>query len=1112
MSRPELVSRLDRLEAELRALEAEVTEVRRLVVAAGEPVAAAEAMRLAWAAIERGRQTEAVEHASEALKAALLTSDKRVLSEVGSFAGVVAPLVEAPLRARVDELAARAAGLGQLPSERRPRPWPQPTPPAARAPAPVAAEEVASAGRAGPSLAERLTAFAASELSGGRGFALAGGVVTLLGIVFLFVLAANRGWVGPVARVSCGAAASLAVLLAGVVLRRRYGRLQASLAAVGTGIAGGYATLAAATLIYAFLPSWGALLIAAAIAATGAGLAWQWGSQILAGLSLVGGAAAPGLVALDDGIGAAGTAFAVVVLAAALATGVVRRWLWLAAAVGVVALGQVAWLTVAANGGDAGAIAVTAAAALVLLGGSAGWQATAPSAGLDPIAGSLALMSGGVALSTLVALLPNDRHAGVALAIGAFVYAALAYVSARRWRDLGWVIGAVALVLGGVSTSLLLSERSLTVALALEAAALAVLAWRLRAPRFELASVAYFALGIVHLLAIDVWIDKPAHDLAPLAAPGMYALAAAALTAGTLAIDSRGDSSSVGILSELEPFWDRIVAARGSLRLGFYGAGVFLGGFATSALLSGRWLTIAWLAAAVVLGVGAWSLGERRLQAAGLVLFTLAGLHALLVEAQPHTLWLARGLDPLGPVPSLAVFASVSALLAAFAIYRDRGISFLGPLAGAELQLAWIGRRESALRAALLTAAAWSAVWAAGLLVIHGSYGPGQAAATGLWAATGAIMVSLAARYRAPALALTSLAPAVFAFGKATAFDWHQLGDAASVVALLLAATGILLVGFFGRYAAPEVSFPLELGSLAAAAIAVLSALVAIDRVAPDRHVLGAAAVGVAYIVGGFAVPPFQAWRRGRTEKWLRDLATAYWAVGLLTLGFAEWELVAGDPGVTASLWAFTAAWVATAARPLREDRFWLAGTTGAAVATLVCLELVTVPSHLFAASAHPGAGLWALAVCIGALAWIAVLARESEPRAYRPIALLSVALTVFGLSLGVLEIAERVSTASIATDFQRGQTGVSALWGLLALGVFVVGLIRSERILQRTGLVLFGVALAKLFLYDLRNLSSITRALSFLAVGALLLAAAFFVERILYGGGPHGHGGARTA
>jgi uncharacterized membrane protein len=61
-------------------------------------------------------------------------------------------------------------------------------------------------------------------------------------------------------------------------------------------------------------------------------------------------------------------------------------------------------------------------------------------------------------------------------------------------------------------------------------------------------------------------------------------------------------------------------------------------------------------------------------------------------------------------------------------------------------------------------------------------------------------------------------------------------------------------------------------------------------------------------------------------------------------------------------------------------------------------------------------------------------------------------------------------------------------------------------------GLALFGLSLAKLFLYDLSNLSSITRALSFLAVGALLLAAAFFVERIIHGGGPGGQAGSRTA
>jgi uncharacterized membrane protein len=46
-------------------------------------------------------------------------------------------------------------------------------------------------------------------------------------------------------------------------------------------------------------------------------------------------------------------------------------------------------------------------------------------------------------------------------------------------------------------------------------------------------------------------------------------------------------------------------------------------------------------------------------------------------------------------------------------------------------------------------------------------------------------------------------------------------------------------------------------------------------------------------------------------------------------------------------------------------------------------------------------------------------------------------------------------------------------------------------------GFGLFGLALAKLFLYDLAFLSSITRAASFLAVGAVLLVAGFFVQKL---------------
>ena len=77
-----------------------------------------------------------------------------------------------------------------------------------------------------------------SELAGAKGLALAGGVVTLLGVVFFFVLAVNRGWIGPELRVGFGALASAIVFGAGIWLRRRFGETYSSLAAVGAGIAG----------------------------------------------------------------------------------------------------------------------------------------------------------------------------------------------------------------------------------------------------------------------------------------------------------------------------------------------------------------------------------------------------------------------------------------------------------------------------------------------------------------------------------------------------------------------------------------------------------------------------------------------------------------------------------------------------------------------------------------------------------------------------------------------------------------------------------------------------------------------------------------------------------
>ena len=106
-----------------------------------------------------------------------------------------------------------------------------------------------------------------SVFLGAKALAWAGGAVMLLGIVFFFVLAVNRGWIGPVARVMLGSIASAAVFGAGVYVKRRSEDLYVSaLAAVGTGIAGGYMTLLAAKILYDLVPDWAALVIAVAIA------------------------------------------------------------------------------------------------------------------------------------------------------------------------------------------------------------------------------------------------------------------------------------------------------------------------------------------------------------------------------------------------------------------------------------------------------------------------------------------------------------------------------------------------------------------------------------------------------------------------------------------------------------------------------------------------------------------------------------------------------------------------------------------------------------------------------------------------------------------------------
>ena len=72
-------------------------------------------------------------------------------------------------------------------------------------------------------------------------------------------------------------------------------------------------------------------------------------------------------------------------------------------------------------------------------------------------------------------------------------------------------------------------------------------------------------------------------------------------------------------------------------------------------------------------------------------------------------------------------------------------------------------------------------------------------------------------------------------------------------------------------------------------------------------------------------------------------------------------------------------------------------------------------------------------------------------------------------------------------------QTAISILWGVLGFSAMVLATQRSWRIVWLSGAGLMAVLVAKLFLIDLAGSGTLARIVSFLAVGALLLATGYF-------------------
>jgi uncharacterized membrane protein len=115
------------------------------------------------------------------------------------------------------------------------------------------------------------------------------------------------------------------------------------------------------------------------------------------------------------------------------------------------------------------------------------------------------------------------------------------------------------------------------------------------------------------------------------------------------------------------------------------------------------------------------------------------------------------------------------------------------------------------------------------------------------------------------------------------------------------------------------------------------------------------------------------------------------------------------------------------------------------------------------------------------------------------------------GIEVGIFAIAINIyALVALSTEFWDyfGKAGtnvdaalaqhlsLSILWTLFASGLLILGIQRKSPLLRWQGLILFGLVVGKVFLYDLSFLERAYRILSFFVLGAVLMAVSFLYER----------------
>jgi uncharacterized membrane protein len=166
-------------------------------------------------------------------------------------------------------------------------------------------------------------------------------------------------------------------------------------------------------------------------------------------------------------------------------------------------------------------------------------------------------------------------------------------------------------------------------------------------------------------------------------------------------------------------------------------------------------------------------------------------------------------------------------------------------------------------------------------------------------------------------------------------------------------------------------------------------------------------------------------------------------------------------------------------------------GFLGLALLHVLCVE--APPAAIAEGVADLGSSLVAIACCAGAALACWHWGREVESKAATVAGYVGAAGFVY---LGSVAIIDVIGDNAGGEARQIGQSWLSAFWTATGLGAVVWGMVRRSPKARLGGLALLAVAIVKVWTYDLSELEQLARALSFVALGLLLLAGAFAYQR----------------